>query len=105
MIARVYLLADFGGSQANKGPREVACHPLKSGRRVLGWESYSPETRAHIIGAAQRQSCAGAPLRAWWLVEAESADAARRTIEAWSAMAHDPVWPSGRILASGGARK
>ena len=45
--------------------------------------------------------------RAWWLVEAESADAARKIIaynEPWPATEPHRFAPPGRILASGGAK-
>lgn len=106
-MTRVYLMADFG-----KGP--VACGRSKRAETVAS----EHERRAWVgrqVGDEDLARRAGETFPAWWLVEAESADAARDVIKRFETMAHwcgtaqalvamgHPA-TDGRILASGGQR-
>ena len=92
MTARVYLMADFG-----KGP--IACMRGAQARWAVNY--YGKDMPMTV----------NAP---WWLVEAESADAARLTIKhAGHILGAIPICSCGaaiepdvlgRILASGGAK-
>jgi len=84
---RVYLMADFG-----KGPRSLGSY---SGASVASAGDMTWSDRA-------------ASARRWWLVEAESADHARKAIERWDVFKlshpiHESGETFGRILESGGA--
>lgn len=81
MTARVYLLADSGD-----GPKVVRWHPDRVPGEAILWAA-----AADLRGVPH------------WLVEAESADAARLTIRVGSAGPLARMCKLGRILDSGGA--
>jgi hypothetical protein len=95
MTARVYLMADFG-----KGPRAWAW-----------WNGVgdNPLTPAHHAGISDRRGRTCQDARAWWLVEAESAEAARDIIAHLASEKNDAAsirathdFAPGRIIDSGG---
>lgn len=103
-MMRVYLMADEGGASLKALRTCFATHYAATQFGAPGYH-VTLRTRNRLDAA-----------RAWWLVEAESADAARLTIKA--TQAHDlegrefsddqrrvfAKVGGGRILASGGAK-
>lgn len=107
-MTRVYLMADFG-----KGPVSLAQRMAASVRHAQADIRVGRGTWACRCGAC-RYSLTRLGGSAWWLVEAESADEARRAIEQyqWAQRTVEQVPQlrgaigavSGRILASGGVQ-